>query len=72
MAPDICFEGGGHLHIVARFADLVGRRHALVEHLQRDRNQRRVRDPRAVMAVAHLALLVRAHLRPTQHPVCEL
>lgn len=43
-------------------AYLVGAAHAGVEDVARDGDERRVRDPGAVVAVAHLALLVRLHL----------
>ena len=42
--------------------ELVLGRHQPVENLHRDRHEIRVRDPRAVMAVGGLALLVGAHL----------
>ena len=54
----------GHVDVVAQALDLVRSlaEHG-VEHLRRDGNEIRVRDPRAVEAVAGLALLVLAHLR---------
>ena len=49
--------------VVALHVDLVLARHLRVEDLARDRHEARVRDPGAVVAVVHLALLVGAHLR---------
>ena len=46
------------LHVLALAIDLVRRRHVLVEDLLRDRHQAGMRDPGAVVAVAHLAQLV--------------
>ena len=52
----------GDVHVVALAVDLVRRRHVLVEHLLGDRHQARMRDPGAVVAVGHFALLVRRTL----------
>ena len=44
-------------------ANLVGGAHASIEDVQGDADQGRVRHPGAVVAVAHLPVLVRLHLR---------
>eukprot|EP01092_Planopodium_desertum_P013804 TRINITY_DN67867_c0_g8_i3.p1 TRINITY_DN67867_c0_g8~~TRINITY_DN67867_c0_g8_i3.p1 ORF type:complete len:672 (-),score=294.42 TRINITY_DN67867_c0_g8_i3:1748-3763(-) len=44
-----------HAHILAQHVVLVGRGHVLVEDCHRHRNQRRMGDPRAVVASSHFA-----------------
>ena len=66
MDPDLGHGeevSGGGVHVQARLADLVGRRHVRVEDNLGHGHQRGVRHPRAVVPVPHLTLLVRLHLR---------
>ena len=55
-------RGGVGDDVLAQTLQLVGTRHPLVEHLLGERDQRRMRDPGAVVPFAHLAQLVGAHL----------
>ena len=49
------------MYVVAKLVELIVRGHVLVENLHRQRNQRRVGHPGAVMAVADFAFLVGTH-----------
>jgi hypothetical protein len=62
--------GGGHVDVLATPVELVRPlAQYRAEHLVADGDQAGVGDPRAVEAVAGLALLVRTHLRRSRHGV---
>src|SRR5271170_2021534 len=55
--------GPGYVNVVTSDAELVGSGHQPIEYFARDWNEVGMGDPGAVMAIAGLALLVRADLR---------
>ena len=55
--------GPGYVNVVASDAELVGSGHQPIEYFARDWHEVGMGDPSAVMAIAGLALLVRADLR---------
>src|SRR5439155_7401249 len=53
---------GGRANVLTEPLELIRTLHVRLEDFTRDRHQTRMRDPRSVVAVTHLAELVRADL----------